>query len=82
MDGMSETIYTIFYPFPNKPLFLHICSISLPKTLWEKGEIAHNFSHIVFYAFEEHSAISSNLKLSSANCLISEESKICYLEKS
>ena len=31
-----------FNPFPNKPWFLRVCSISLSKTLWGKGEIARN----------------------------------------
>ena len=33
-------------PFPNKPWFLHICSTSLLKTLWEKEKllVMSNFS--------------------------------------
>ena len=42
-------------PFPNKPLFLRVCSTSLLKTLWEKEKllIMSNFSflHDVFYPF-------------------------------
>ena len=40
-------------PFPNKPWFLHVCSTSTLKTLWEN----FSFSHSVFYLFEELSAI-------------------------
>ena len=48
-------------PFPNKPLFLHVCSTGLLKTLWEKEELLvmsiFCFSHSVFYPFGELSAI-------------------------
>ena len=35
---LSYTVTAIysFYPFPNKPWFLRVCSTSLLKTLWEK----------------------------------------------
>ena len=49
-------------PFPNKPWFLHVCSTSLLKTLWEKEKLLvtsnFSFSNSVFYPFREHSAIS------------------------
>ena len=32
----------IFKPVPNKPMFLCVCSTSLLKTMWGKGEIARN----------------------------------------
>ena len=39
-------------PFPNKPWFLHVCSTSLLKTLWEKEKLlvksSFSFSHSVF----------------------------------
>ena len=35
-------------PFPNKPWFLCVCSISLLKTLWEKEEIARNEQFLLF----------------------------------
>ena len=38
----------VFNPFPNKPWFLHVCSISLLKTLWKKGEIARNEQFLFF----------------------------------
>ena len=44
-----------FNPFPNKPLFFHVCSTGLSKTLWEKEKllVTSNFSffHSVFYPF-------------------------------
>ena len=44
-------------PFPNEPLFLHVCSTSLLKTLWEKEKLLvtsnFSFSHSVFHLFGE-----------------------------
>ena len=72
-------------PFPNKPLFLHVCSTSLLKTLWEKEKLLvtsnFSFSHNVFCLFGELSAIFINLELSSTNSFSLEESKICRLGK-
>ena len=50
---------------------------------WEKmlGRSNFCFSDSFFYPFTEYSAISENLKLSSANSLNLEVSKICRLEK-
>ena len=59
-------------PFPSKPLFLHVCSASLLKTLWENENFS--FVHSVFYPFE-------NLRLSSAVYTCLEESKFCGLGK-
>ena len=43
------------------PWFVHVCSTSLLKTLWEKEELLirsnFSFSHSVFYPFGELSAI-------------------------
>ena len=51
----------IFNPFPNKPLFLRVCSTSLSKRRGEKENLLlssnFSFSHIVFYPFGELSAI-------------------------
>ena len=47
-------------PFPNKPWFVCVCSMSLLKTMWEKKLLAtsnFSFSHIVFYPFQKLSAI-------------------------
>ena len=35
-------------PSPNKSWFLHVCSTSVLKTMWEKGEIAHNEQFLLF----------------------------------
>ena len=51
----------VMNPFPNKPLFLHVCSTSLLKTLGENEKLLvtsnFSFSHCVFYPFGELSAI-------------------------
>ena len=53
---------TILNPFPNKPWFLCVCSVSLLKTLWEKEKLliisnSSSFSHSVFYLFGDLSSI-------------------------
>ena len=44
-------------PFPNKPLFLRVCTMSALKTLWEKEKLLvtsnFSFSHRIFYLFQE-----------------------------
>ena len=72
--------------FPNKPWFLHLCSTSLLKTLWEKEKLLvtsnFSFSHSVFCPFwRTFPPFSSNLKLSSGNSFSLEESEICRLGK-
>ena len=73
---LSKYIYPILYnvefnPFPNKPLFLGVCSTSLLKTLWEKEKLLlksnFSFSRSVFYCFENFLPFSSIQKFSSAN---------------
>ena len=53
--------------FPNKPWFLHVCSRSLLKTLWEKEKLLVtsnlSFSYSVFYLFGEFSAVFIKLKI-------------------
>ena len=53
--------YFLFNLFPSKPWFLHVCSISLLKTLWEKEKLLvtsnFSFSYSVFYPFGELSVI-------------------------
>ena len=57
----------LFNPFPNKPWFLCVCSISLLKTLREKEKLLvmsnFSFSHSVFYPFGELSAIFIKFKI-------------------
>ena len=72
--------------FPNKPLFLHVCSRNLLKTTRKKEKllVTSNFSffHNVFLTrLENFPPFSSNLKLSSANSFSLEESQICRLGK-
>ena len=62
----SETCcLRMVYPFPNKPWFLHVCSTSRLKTLWEKEKllVTSNFSLSVFYLFVQLSAIFIKLKI-------------------
>ena len=53
-------------PFPIKPWFLQVCSLSLLKTLWEKVKLLitsnFSFSHSLFYPFRKLSAILINFK--------------------
>ena len=40
--------YNILNLFPNRPWFLRVCTTSLLKTLWVKGEIARNEQFLLF----------------------------------
>ena len=57
----EKSLNVLLNRFPNKPLFLCICSTSLLKTLWEKEKLLvtgnFSFSHSVFYLFAEFPAI-------------------------
>ena len=69
-------------PFPNKSCFLHVCSTSLLKTLWEKEKLFvmtnFTFSHSVSYPFEELSSIFIKFfNLSYVTSFNLEESRIC-----
>ena len=52
---------SLINPFPNKPWFLHVCTYSLLKTLWEKEKLLKtsnfSFSHSVFCPFRGLSSI-------------------------
>ena len=54
-------------PFQNKPWFLHVCTKSFFKTLWEKEKLLitsnFSFSHSVFYLFGELSAFFIKFKI-------------------
>ena len=67
-------------PFQNKPWFLHVCSTSLLKTLWEKEKllVTSNFSFSPVFSThsEDFLPFSSNFKLSSANSFSLEVSKV------
>ena len=75
-NHVSSGVY--FNLIQNKPWFLHVCSTSVLKTLWEKEKlfVMSNFCfpHSVFYQFKEFLPFSSNLKLSSSNSFSLEES--------
>ena len=72
-------------PFPNKPWFLHICSASLLKTLWEKENLLitsnFSFSHSVFYPFGELPTIFIKLEKVVLKTLSLEKFEICRLER-
>ena len=72
-----------YNPFPNKPWFVSVCSISLLKILREKKEffIGSNFSfsHNVFYPFRELSAIFIQFKLIVCKPFEFRKSYICRL---
>ena len=59
--GLNSVVFSLIDPFPNKPLFLRVCSVSLLKTLREKEKllVASNFSfsHSVCYPSQKLSAI-------------------------
>ena len=60
INQITEVLFILQYskpvflgnPFPNKPWFLPVCSISFLKTLWEKKKLLvtsnFSFSHEVF----------------------------------
>ena len=54
-------------PFPNKPWFPCVCTLSPLQTLWEKEKLLvtsnFSFSHSVFCTFVEHSAIFINFEI-------------------
>ena len=75
---------TLFQTSPG--FYWRVCSTSLLKTLRAKDKLLltsnFSFSHIVFYPFwRAFWQFTWNLKLSSANSLSLEESKICRLGK-
>ena len=45
LASATQVIHSV-NPFPNKPLFLRVCSIGLLRTLWEKEKllVTSNFS--------------------------------------
>ena len=80
------TVSECVNPFPNKPWFLRVCSISLLKTLWEKEKLLvtsnFSFSHrptVFSICLDNFLLLSSNSKLSSANSFSLEECKMCRL---
>ena len=73
-------------PFPNKPLFLRVCSASLLRNTVRKGEIALNEQFLFFptafsTGMEKFLPISLNAKLLPANTFNLVYSKNCRLGK-
>ena len=85
LENMVENAGIPFNPFPNKPLFLYVCSTGLLKTLWKKEKllVMSNSPFLAVFStlLENFLPFSSNSKLSSANSFILEESEICHLGK-
>ena len=80
----SSLFYTV-NPFPNKPCFLHVCSISLLK---HRGKIKNcsyraisPFPTVFSTILDNFLPFSLNMKLSTANYFSLEESTICRLGK-
>ena len=82
---VAKMTILLFNPFPNKPLFLRVCSTSLLKTLWEKEKLLvtsnFSFSHSFLPVLENFRLFSLNLKLSAANSFSLEESEYCRWER-
>ena len=76
---MTDSLYGV-NPFPNKPLFLRVCSSSLLKTQWEKGEITP-FRDISTIFFKFKKVISKTLSVwkHQQNSFSLEASIICHL---
>ena len=70
-------------PFPNKPWFLRVCSVSLLKTLWEKEKllIISPFPTVFSIHSEHFLVFSSTLKLSSANFSVWQSLKFVVWER-
>ena len=74
-------LVTSFNPFPNKPLFIPVCSICILKTLWEKEKllVTSNFSlsHSVFYTYGKLPAIFIKSKI--VVCKLFQFGSVCIL---
>ena len=82
----SRILFLSLNHFPNKPWFLHVSSTSLLKTLCEKEKLLASINIFLlflqcFLPIRRTFPLSSNLKLSLANCLSLEESKKLSLRK-
>ena len=62
LDKKFIIVLLLFKPFPNKPLFLHICSTKLLKILFEKEKLLvksyFSFYHFAFTHLENFLAFS------------------------
>ena len=75
---ISDTSCKPINCFPDKPLFLCICSKYLLKTLGEKEQFLL-FPSVFSNLLENSPPFSSNLQLSSTHSFILEEFEICCL---
>ena len=73
-----------FNPFPNKPLFLRVCSAHILKTLWENEKLLVTSTgiHRVLYAFGDLSAILIKFKIFVCKFFEFGSLKICRFGKS
>ena len=77
--------YMVANPFPNKHLFVCVCSTRPLKTLWEKKKLLIGaispFSHSVFYPIREFSGIYMHIE--NVVCKLSQFGRVlnCYLGK-
>ena len=81
---LSQFLAKGVYSLPNKPWFLHVCSICLLKTRWEKEKllITSNFSFSqCFLPIWKTLLFSSKVKMSSADSFSLGQSKIYRLGK-
>ena len=73
LSDINFVICKCFNPFPNKPLFLDVCSTSLLQTMWEKEKSLmtsnFSFSHNVFQPFRALSTIYITSKIVVCNFL-------------
>ena len=64
---ISSNLFARLNPFQNKPWFVHVRSVSLLKTLWEKEKLLVTsnffFSLSIFYRFTDLSAVFIKFKI-------------------
>ena len=88
-SNMDKSVYFIwhrFKPFPNKPLYLHICSTTLSKRLWEKDKfiITSNFPFFPCSVLRFGELFTISIKFKIVTCKLfkfGRDSKICCLGK-
>ena len=81
----SAPITDLFNSFPNKPLFLHVCSTCLLTTLWEKEKLLLmqniSFFRKVFSPFGQLSAIFFKFKIVFCKFFVSKSLKFVVWER-
>ena len=77
---MLWALKSTFDTFPNKAWFIHVCSMSLLKTLWKKENLlVKPFSFFPVFSTHLENFLTIFTKFEIVVCL--EESKICHLGK-